>query len=294
MGQLKKSLSPELFLQDENDMSLEQMVELCEEASQADSSMTEYYENMAAEIKSLVRGSEELEGILQKMDLPATLLNLAGVKEMMGGQSKTTYRLWNEEESKKVMESFDEPEELLQTFEEIDENHRQTIEEQKESDDITYSQAVTLAQMSKHISFFAKGRQSQMYDVPVYTEQGIVSCRVTIQSREAQKGNVEISLESESLGKVVASFRVRGKSVNGFVTAEHDESMAKSQRMLHTFKKDLEELGFTMEGESLIRGSRTSLQVGDSAEGAKNRDLYLVAKCFIANIAGKDETAYED
>ena len=62
------------------------------------------------------------------------------------------------------------------------------------------------------------------------------------------------------------------------------------RQILAGFEKDLEENGFTMESDNLVQGSRRSLQeINEQANGAKNRDLYQVAKCFITNVAGKDE-----
>nr|MCR5691275.1 hypothetical protein [Eubacterium sp.] len=123
---------------------------------------------------------------------------------------------------------------------------------------------------------------------------GITSCHVTITSQTGVKGSVEIQMESEELGQVNASFRLNHKEVKGFVTASKEESLGICQRLLDNFKMDLEEHGFTMDSESLIRGSRTSLHVGEYSQDTRNQDLYQVAKSFIQSIAGKDETAYEN
>ena len=131
-----------------------------------------------------------------------------------------------------------------------------------------------------------------MYELPIITERGVTTCNVTIRDGEKQeKGTVEISMDSENLGSVQATFKVSGKRVRGFVTAENADSLAECRRILDKFEKDLGENGFTMDSESLIQGSRSSLHTGNKSDGTKNRDLYQVAKLFIENISGKDEEA---
>ena len=96
-------------------------------------------------------------------------------------------------------------------------------------------------------------------------------------------------MDSERFGRIQASFRVNGTRVRGFVTVEQKENLEDFRQVLDGFEKDLEESGFTMDGNSLIAGSRSSLHIGDRAPGAKNRDLYQVAKCFVVNAARKED-----
>lgn len=129
-----------------------------------------------------------------------------------------------------------------------------------------------------------------MYEIPLVTEQGITNCHITIQSGDRQeKGTVEITMESEVLGKMQATFKVNDRHVKGFVTAENREGMEMCRQILDEFEKDLEEMGFAMDSESLVQGSRHSLQTGNRAEGTKNQDLYRIAKAFIVHVKkGKD------
>jgi hypothetical protein len=197
---------------------------------------------------------------------------------------------WDEEESQSVQETFDEPEQLDALYEKLDEAHKETLEKKRESDDIAYDDVISLAKMAGSISFYRHLRARETYEVPIVTEQGITTCNVTIQSENAQKGTVEISMDSADLGKIQATFRLSGKHVKGFVTAERGDQLDACGQILERFEKDLEENGFTMDSDNLVQGNRRSLRdVNDKVEGAKNKDLYQVAKCFIINVTGKDD-----
>lgn len=121
-----------------------------------------------------------------------------------------------------------------------------------------------------------------MYEVPLITENGVTTCHVTIQDgTEQKKGTVEITLDSETAGRLQATFRVNGSRVRGFVTAETKEGLDAGGKIMSEMEKDLEEMGFTTDGMSPVTGKRQSLLAGNRSEGAKNKDLYRIAKAFI-------------
>lgn len=55
-------------------------------------------------------------------------------------------------------------------------------------------------------------------------------------------------------GRLQASFKLSGNRIKGFVTVADKEQVANCQTRMDEFEKDLEERGFTMDGNSLIAG----------------------------------------
>lgn len=286
---LCKNLSPKVLreLQGEDmDFSLESLLEKCAAEGETDSEMSAYFEQAAEEIRAAAEDADgHLEQFLRELEMPDTLSNLAAARQMMGGKPGRYESLWTQEECDEICENLDNPDELDGIYEKIDRGHQEKLDKEKESDDITYDGIAALAKMAGSISFYQNLRQRQMYEIPIVTEEGVTNCHITIQNGAKQeKGTVEISMESEALGKVQATIKVNGRSVRAFVTAENRESMEKCRQILNEFEKDLEESGFTMDSESLVQGNRHSLHTGNTAEGAKNRDLYQIAKCFIVHV----------
>lgn len=286
---LQKNLSPKVLREqgeEAMDLSLEQLLEKCTVEGETDAQMEPYYEQMAEEIRAAAEDADgRLESFLKSLDLPDTMANLAAARQMLGGRPGRYEKLWKKEESEEIVENFDNPEELDAAYEKIDRAHSEELAKERESDDITCDDIVSLARMAGSISFYRKIRSRQMYEIPLITEQGITSCHVTIQDGDSrEKGTVEISMDSEQYGRIQASFRVNGHRVKGFVTAERQEGMETGKKLLHEFEKDLEEMGFTMDSDSLVQGSRKSLQTGNKAAGTKNQDLYRIAKTFIVHV----------
>lgn len=298
---LQQNLSPKVLQEkagESLEMSLEALLEACQAEGETESDMAEYYQQIAADVKKVMEDSDgQVQDFLKALQLPDTVGNLAMAQEYLSGSWKEYGNLWSREESEALRDVFDDPDALETFCAEMDEVHQEDLEKKKENDDITYDGIMSLAKMANGISFYRNLRSRQMYEVPIVTERGVTGCHVTIQHGDGMKGTVEISIESESLGKVQATFRVSARHVKGFVTVERSENLSECQQILTGFEKDLEENGFTMDSSSLIQGSRSSLHkvseshTGDRSDGAKNQDLYQVAKWFIVNIAGKDDEA---
>lgn len=286
---LQKNLSPKVLREhgdEAMDLSLEQLLEKCTVEGETDAQMEPYYEQMAEEMRAAAEDADgRLESFLKALDMPDTMANLAAARQMLSGRPGRYEKLWKKEESEEIVENFDNPDELDAAYEKIDKAHSEELAKERESDDITCDGIVSLARMAGSISFYRNIRSRQMYEIPLITEQGITSCHVTIQDGDSrEKGTVEISMESEQYGRIQASFRVNGRRVKGFVTAERQEGMEPAGKILHEFEKDLEEMGFTMDSDSLVQGSRRSLQTGNKAESTKNQDLYRIAKTFIVHV----------
>lgn len=295
---LRKNLSPKVLREEQEnalDMSLEALLEKCVSESGTEEQMASYYEQFAEEMRALAEDADgQIEAFLKALDMPETMANMEAARQMLSGKPGRYEKLWKKEESERVLEEFDTPEELDDVYDEIDREHTEELAKEKESADITCDGIASLARMAGSISFYRNIRNRQMYEIPLVTEQGVTNCHVTIQDGETrQKGTVEITMTLESV-RIQASFRVNGNRVKGFVTAEQQEGIAPCKQLLAEFEKDLEEMGFTMDSESLVQGSRKSLRTGNRAEGTKNQDLYRIAKAFIVCASNRKDVEDEN
>lgn len=293
---LQQNLSPKVLHDngiDGMNMSLEELLEKCMTEGETAEEMEPYYREMAQRVREAMDDPEgQVQQFLEALSLSDSAANRMLAMEYLGRGLPEYARLWKRSESDDLTEAFNDPDQLEKVYETLDDIHENDLAEQKKSDDITYSDVVSLAKMAGSISFYQKLRSHQTYEVPLVTEEGVTACHVTIQSGEGKKGMVEITVESDRLGRIQAAFRVNGSHVRGFVTVEMADRIELCQNILTGFEKDLEENGFTMDSESLIQGSRRSLHKAhddhaDRAGGAKNKDLYQVAKCFLVNVKGK-------
>jgi len=240
--------------------------------------------------EAAAKSESEVINFLEALDLPATLSNLSLVQEFRQMGAGKWRDLWKEEDTDAVLDAMEEPDSLDDVFAEIEENMQKELVERRESDDITYDEITWQNQMSRLFTFHGAMRRCQVYEVPILTEFGITTCNITIREGvEKEKGSIEIAMNSKEFGRLQASFKVKEKKVNGFVTVEDETSVSSCQERMDAFEKELEEIGFTMDGNTLITGQRTSLSVGNKEEGTKNQDLYRIARLFVVTMNRKDD-----
>ena len=289
---LTEKLSPQVLkeaMDGNEEISAEALLEQCEEAAIAEENA--FYENEVRSVREAAAKSEsEVINFLEALDLPATLSNLSLVQEFRQMGAGKWRDLWKEEDTDAVLDAMEEPDSLDDVFAEIEENMQKELVERRELDDITYDEITWQNQMSRLFTFHGAMRRCQVYEVPILTEFGITTCNITIQDGvEKEKGSIEIAMNSKEFGRLQASFKVKEKKVNGFVTVEDETSVSSCQERVDAFEKELEEIGFTMDGNTLITGQRTSLSVGNKEEGAKNQDLYRIARLFVVTMNRKDD-----
>ena len=289
---LTEKLSPQVLkeaMDGNEEISAEALLEQCEEAAIAEENA--FYENEVRSVREAAAKSEsEVINFLEALDLPATLSNLSLVQKFRQMGAGKWHDLWKEEDTDAVLDAMEEPDSLDDVFAEIEENMQKELVERRESDDITYDEITWQNQMSRLFTFHGAMRRCQVYEVPILTEFGITTCNITIQDGvEKEKGSIEIAMNSKEFGRLQASFKVKEKKVNGFVTVEDETSVSSCQERMDAFEKELEEIGFTMDGNTLITGQRTSLSVGNKEEGTKNQDLYRIARLFVVTMNRKDD-----
>lgn len=285
---LKKELSPEVLRQTGEDVTCEQILEACETPeSQAEDAA--YYEALAQNIRETAALSDDsIQACLEAAGIPATLQNIREMKRYLAREMPENDALFTREESEAVIEALDQPEELEGLLDTLDNEHLAKVESQKQAEDITYDTLQNLIQMAGSIFFYHQMRQqTNTFSVPIVTEKGVTSCNVTVlQGSEAEKGTVEISLHSDTFGKMQATFKVTGDRVSGFVTCEDGQDVSE---LTQNIEKDLEMNGFAMERMDVAKGARHSFHVGDKEKTANSR-LYQVAKIVVTNVQRKEVT----
>lgn len=292
---LKKQLSPSVLHQRKDAVMtepLEIILEECRTGAESEEEEASYYEERAAEIRRMAAGSDsQLIQFLKELELPDSMVNLHLMKTFLEQGGRAYLKSFTKEEGERIVDAFEDPEALMEVYEEIDETHSEQMKEAKENPDIHYEEVRDIARMASSISFYRQMRRFQKYEVPIITEHGVTSCSVTVrQGREMEKGMVEIAVDSPRFGSVQATFKVTGSRVSGFVTSDDDEVLCAAQGTMGQFEKDLEMNGFTMERENYAKGRRNSFHLGDKVDEKTTNDrLYLVAKLFIQNVQRKEE-----
>lgn len=295
VAKLQKELSPAV-LKERSDTYMEESLEVildeCMNSAEAAGETEAYYEELAQEIRGMAsESSDQIMELLKELDIPDSMINIHLMKSYLEQGSRSFLKLYSREESERLIDSMDDPEQLDEVYDELDEVHSEELNEQKAAEDVHYENIRDIAVMAGSISFYHQMRRFQRYEVPIITEHGVTACSVTVrQGKESEKGTVEISIDSPRFGNVQATFKVSGERVSGFMTSDEEDARTVSEEIFTEFEKDLEMNGFTMERGDFAKGRRNSFHLGDKIdETATNDRLYLVAKLFIQNVQRRED-----
>lgn len=292
---LQKELSPAV-LKERSDTYMEESLEVildeCMNSAEAADETAAYYEELAQEIRGMAsESSDQIMELLKELDIPGSMINIHLMKSYLEQGSRNFLKLYSREESERLIDNMDDPEQLDEVYDELDEAHTEELSEQKQAEDVHYENIRDIAVMAGSISFYHQMRRFQRYEVPIITEHGVTACSVTVrQGKGSEKGTVEISIDSPRFGNVQATFKVSGERVSGFMTSDEEDARTVSEEIFTEFEKDLEMNGFTMERGDFAKGRRNSFHLGDNIdETATNDRLYLVAKLFIQNVQRRED-----
>jgi hypothetical protein len=277
---LKQVLAPDMF-ENQADEPLEQLLQQNEEQVVMEK---EYYKQQADDVRTTMQSDNNVEAFLSKLELPDSAENRSMAKAYLEGTSASPLKPKDKKKVNQVIEKFDDNEKREETFEDLDETEKADLQQQKDAPDLTYSKLQSINFMSHRVQFLQKLRKREMYEVPIETERGVTTLKVTIQKKTENRGTANISMQSEELGLLQASFSARGDKVSGFVTSEQQETLQQAGEMMTEVKKSLISQGFEVGDLSYAKGSR-EVPVGMADDSVDTKNLYQIAKTFVKAVS---------
>ena len=154
-----------------------------------------------------------------------------------------------------------------------------------------------LRNLTSGIGLISQLARREDYQVPVVVGDSVTNMHVTILPGTQQKGRVEISVDSERLGKVEAEFYVKENQVDGQVNCLSKKAADSLQERLEDYAKELKKQGMAL-GSVIYTLKKKSTDanrenVVASQEKQDTRNLYKAAKAFVSHISLMErETEY--
>ena len=154
---LKRELSPSVLKHKKDTYLTEPLEVILEECSTAEAAVAEearYYEERAAEIREMAAEADsEIMQYLKDMEMPDSIVNIHLMKFILEQNGRELLKRYTKQESEQIINSFDDPEELQEVYETIDEAHEARLEEEKQQPEIHYDEVKELARMASSVPF---------------------------------------------------------------------------------------------------------------------------------------------
>ena len=277
---LKRVLAPDMF-ENQLDEPLEQLLQQNKEQVMEEK---EFYQQQADAMRTSMQSDSNTEAFLSRLSIPDSAENRAMAKSYLEGMASSFRKHGDKEKVDEVIENFDNSEKREEAYKDLDEASASELQEEKATPDITYSLLKTVNFMSQRIRFFQKLRNREMYEIPIETDRGVTTLKVTIQKNSGNKGTAQITMQSDELGLLQASFTARDHKVSGFVTSEQQQTLQQAGEWMEEVKKNLTSQGFEVGEVAYAKGTR-EVPVGLAENSSDTKDLYQIAKTFVKAVS---------
>lgn len=161
-----------------------------------------------------------------------------------------------------------------------------------------------IAASMKRMNVVRELGNNECYEVPAYIDGELTSIRVSVLHKDNMIPNVNLTLETESYGKVNASFGFENGVINGYVVCDNDDAISKLKRGEEQFTSASGELniknisyfkssntdinyfaGKTDKLNSTEKDSSNGIEENEGKDAISTKALYKIAKEFIKTYA---------
>lgn len=260
-------------------------------------------------LKEIVDNSDRTQAYLSKYELPATVENLVAAShlgEHMKQLQEKSRRL-TKTEREEMLEAMDGIADGLEDAKTMEIQYTKLADKVEELLDarvadpqIASMELQELRNLTSGIGLIRQLARREDYQVPVVVGDSVTNMHVTILPNSQQKGRVEISVDSDRLGKVEAEFYVDENQVEGQVNCLSKKAADSLQERLEDYARELKKQGMAL-GSVIYTLKKKSTDANDanredtiaSQEKQDTRNLYKAAKAFVSHISMLErETEY--
>lgn len=223
------------------DMTPEQLLEQLRNAEVPKEEQESYVKEQQSDMITCMKASEEVYQMLADYDIPNTMYHVLAAQEYLENRNSAFRKLfsesWKDDEKdtdieaaeaemiKKYGEAVKTPEEMKKAQEELEKTAENVMNTMLvENANVTSMQLKEMKLMRTQIELGGMMAKNETYAIPILIQNEITSVHLRVIRGEAEKGMVNITFETDSLGKVAAELKASGEGVSGYIASDRAET----------------------------------------------------------------------
>ena len=254
------------------------------------------YRAAAKEIRDAANADEKIYQLLDNFKISLTSDNINAMKSIIEDRLHVYAEIYEkasingkkklEEKIERLYELFDSEKSVKDAYEDFADIAEKTIDNEIYETD-SYIDLKAMQNTQKQLSIAKQLAKEEYYEIPILTAGHLSSINLRM-IHEDGAGKVEVSMETEKLGKIYASFTIKDDSAEGIIVAKEHESSLIWNRLKENVSAGLSESGLAVRSISVIENRIVKDKIFD--DSMKNTDeqrtdsklLYKAAKVFIS------------
>ena len=245
---VKENLNPSTLMSEKlsnwEDMTPEQMKEAMQQATedvqQEDAVLEQQYaKEEITQFDEVLQASDEVYQLLDRIDMPNTVLNVMAASRMMRNPNQMFRKLFKQLDDSDDITITDLKEQVLEQFSEAVKTPEAMADAQENLADIAENVMKTMIIDRKDVSSIdlrelrilnqqftlcAKRTEEESYMIPMQTGDSVTGVSLKIVRGTEEKGLVDILFRGELMGKVAASFQATENGVSGMIATDNQET----------------------------------------------------------------------
>lgn len=287
---IRNQLEPQHL--EDSSISLEKLNEVVQE--EAAEEHQEYLKERQEQFYNTVHNPKECIAFLEANNQDVTM------ETMMAAEQVLNSRGWNDvfkKVDKEERETFaNEAEELVDqmdsdsfedAFRKFTEKVGESVQNKMNEDTNSYADVSLLRLMGSSLQLTGSLSRQENYNIPMFIGEQVGNVNVTIQHKDNAGGKVEVSYESDKLGRVQASLTVRDGEIKGFIATDSQPGLDLIQSEENAMTNGFEALGFDVKqvDYSLFSSRKPVSTPAAEGETASTQKLLQAAKVFIGTLS---------
>ena len=294
------------------EMTPEELLEKMQQTEVSEQENENYIKAQRQDVEAAMTAQEEVYQLLMDYDMPNTVYNVLAAKEFLYNRNGAYRRLFAkdaderkdtdlEEAKAKMLEKYGEAIKTPEAMKEAQENLEKTAERVMDTMLVDHANVTSLKVkemklMRTEIELGSKMMaRDESYVVPILIQNEITSVHLRVVRDEAEKGLVNITFDTDSLGKVAAQIKASSLGVTGYVASDREDTVslfeAKEEEISLAVSENvptLKESGATETSLNFVYSKSLDLNTFERQEEAKQngqRELSKIQTATLYDIA---------
>ncbi len=303
LGRVMDSITPGKMQQINKDkdvnnlmnMTLESMEDQLQEVTEDPESDRQYATQMAEKIRGVAGSSQAAEAFLNTHHLATSLKFIEAAKEYYVGTKSIFKEIeeYADNEYNQLIESISESMTDAQTmqtlYRRIDSRVNVLLYRMEYGDQpVTQAKVDSFRKISGGIELAKRLSRQEHYEIPVDMGEEITNMSLTVLQGAGDTGRVQMSINSESMGRIEGELAVRDRTINGFILCDTKDGLDTMKGCKEQLKGMLSGLGLNV-AQFTVGMDKKALQnfqkQGKEPSGEVGTPLlYQVAKTMVKTI----------
>lgn len=291
--------------------SLEKLYEELSITNESEDLSKEYIEEKVNIIREAAKNSEEPIRFLNNFNMEVTVNNVVVAGEILEKGNTVFSKVKNlleytkskpdsdakmndqagiRDSMNELVDSLVNEETMGKQYDELDEKISNLLKSEVKNHTITSKDIVNLKNIRSGMEFVKALGKSRNYEIPLLIGDSITNINLKIITGAKETGKIDITVYSENLGNIEASFSVKGEEIKGVILCDNKTGLDKLKEEKDNLTTEIAKTNLSLKqldyGSSYKNGNLNSTISNPSKEtdNVHTNQLYKVAKTLVYHI----------